>query len=310
MTAVLEAPASRVWRPGYDLAVDPMLSSLRRGSADPCHCRGADGTLWRTSRLRSGPVTFQLWQRSAREVHVRAWGDGAAELIDQLPRMLGADDDPSGLTGGHPMIDDALRRWPGIRIPRTERVMEALIPAVLEQKVTGKEARGEWVQLVRKYGEPAPGPTPRPMWVLPDAATWLAIPSWEWHRVGVDPKRAATIVHALRVVGRLEECARLDAAAAQRRLTAVPGVGVWTAAEVAQRALGDPDAVSVGDYHLAAFVGWSLIGRKVDDDGMLELLEPWRGHRYRVIRLLELSPHAAMPPRRGPRMSIESHRKH
>jgi 3-methyladenine DNA glycosylase/8-oxoguanine DNA glycosylase len=81
---------------------------------------------------------------------------------------------------------------------------------------------------------------------------------------------------------------------------------VWTAAEIRQRALGDPDAVSVGDYHLPGIVGWALTGRKVDDEGMLELLAPYAGHRHRVIRLLELS--GAHPPRRGPRLSVRDYR--
>lgn len=259
--------------------------------------------------MRSGPVSYQLRQPSLREIHCRAWGPGSDEFVAQLPRMLGADDDLTGFDLSHPKLAEALRHCPGLRVPRTERVLEALVPAILEQKVTGKEARNEWSWLVQRYGEVAPGPTPVPMWVPPDAATWLRIPSWEWHRSGTDPARSGTVMRALRVIGRLEQCAQLEHSAAQRRLMAVPGIGIWTAAEVAQRALGDPDAVSVGDYHLSNFVGWSLIGKKVDDAGMLELLEPWRGHRYRVIRLLEVSSAGAMPPRHGPRMTIEDHRR-
>jgi 3-methyladenine DNA glycosylase/8-oxoguanine DNA glycosylase len=315
MTSTLAKPArsagpdaTTVWRPAFPVDAARMLASLGRGRFDPCHLRELDGTLWRATRLQSGPVTFRLRQPSSHEVHVDAWGPAAPEFVGHLPELLGATDVPDGFEPRHPMVADAARRFPGVRIPRTRRVLEALVPAILEQKVTSKEARDEWSRLIRRFGEPAPGPTPRPMLVPPDAATWLRIPSWEWHRTGVDPKRAATIMTALRVIGRLEECVHLSFEAAQARLTAVPGIGRWTAAEVAQRALGDPDSVSVGDYHLATFVGWSLIGKPVDDDGMLELLEPWRGHRYRVVRLLELSPAASLPPRRGPRMSIENHR--
>ncbi|WP_205843977.1 DNA-3-methyladenine glycosylase family protein [Nakamurella deserti] len=298
---------STVWRPEFDVDLHRMLRPLSRGRADPSHHRAPDGTLWRASRMTTGPCTYRLRQVHLREVHADAWGPGAEEFIAQLPRMLGADDDLEGFRPSEPWLVDALRRNPGVRILRTHRVLEALIPAILEQKVTGKEAFGEWSWLVRRYGEPAPGPTPVPMWVPPDAATWSRIPSWEWHRSGTDPARSATIMRALQVIGRLEQCVELDHATAQRRLTAVRGIGVWTAAEIAQRALGDPDAVSVGDYHLAGFVGYSLIGEKVDDDRMLELLAPWAGHRYRVIRLLEVSPVGRRPPRLGPRMSIERH---
>ena len=100
----------------------------------------------------------------------------------------------------------------------------------------------------------------------------------------------------------------MTAADALARLRVVPGIGVWTAAEVAQRALGDADALSVGDYHLSAYVGWSLAGRPLDDAGMVELLEPWRPHRYRVVRLLECS--GVRKPRFGPRMTVQDHRSH
>ena len=144
------------------------------------------------------------------------------------------------------------------------------------------------------------------MRVPPPAEVWRRIPSWDWHRAGVGPQRARTVLAASRLADRLEEAVGLEPAAALARLRAVPGIGEWTAAEIAQRALGDGDALSVGDYHLAGFVGWALIGRPLDDAGMVELLEPWRPHRYRVVRLLEIS--GASKPRFGPRMAIQDHR--
>jgi 3-methyladenine DNA glycosylase/8-oxoguanine DNA glycosylase len=137
------------------------------------------------------------------------------------------------------------------------------------------------------------------MRVPPSAAAWRAVPSWDWHRAGVDGARSRAVVSAAKVARRLEEASALPRAEALARLRTVPGVGVWTAAETAQRALGDADAVSVGDYHLAAFVGWALTGERTDDAGMLALLEPYRGHRYRAVRMLEL--HVPPQPRRGPR---------
>jgi 3-methyladenine DNA glycosylase/8-oxoguanine DNA glycosylase len=88
-------------------------------------------------------------------------------------------------------------------------------------------------------------------------------------------------------------------------MESLPGIGRWSSAEVAQRALGDADAVSVGDYHVAKDIGWAMTGAPVDDDGMLELLEPYRGHRFRVQRLIELS--GIHRPRRGPRMAPRGH---
>ena len=74
-----------------------------------------------------------------------------------------------------------------------------------------------------------------------------------------------------------------------------------------QRACGDPDAVSVGDYHLPKAVGWTLAGeRGTDDVGMLALLAPYEGQRYRVQRLIELG--GSTPPRRGPRNPVRDYR--
>jgi len=91
----------------------------------------------------------------------------------------------------------------------------------------------------------------------------------------------------------------MDPAAATARLRALPGIGAWTAAEVVGVALGDPDAVEVGDYHLPHAVGYLFDGTpRSTDERMLELLEPYHGHRGRVIRLITLAGIAA--PRFGP----------
>ncbi len=301
-------PVETVWRPALPVDVRRTLGSLRRGHADPCHRTAADGATWRTTRTPEGPATYRIVNRALHEIACSAWGPGAEWVVAGLPDLLGGRDDLTGFDDSHPLLGRTHALHPGLRIPRTGRVMEALVPAVLEQKVTGKEAAAAWSWLVRRHGEPAPGPAPDGMAVPPDAATWAMVPSWDWHRAGVDPKRSRTIVLAARVAHRLEEASGMAVAPAAARLSAVAGIGAWTVAEISQRALGDADAVSVGDYHLAAFVGWALLGRPVDDEGMLELLEPWRPHRYRVVRLLELS--GASKPRFGPRLTIQDHRRH
>ncbi len=132
------------------------------------------------------------------------------------------------------------------------------------------------------------------------------MPSWDWHRAGVGPQRSDTVMRAVAVGDSLERTTAVDAAEASRRLRTIPGIGVWTAAETVQRSHGDPDAVSVGDFHVAKRVGWALTGQRVDDDGMLELLEPWRGHRQRVVRLIEAA--GIGYERHGPRMTIVDNR--
>jgi 3-methyladenine DNA glycosylase/8-oxoguanine DNA glycosylase len=218
-----------------------------------------------------------------------------------VPDLLGVLDAPEDFRPAHPRLSELVRRLPGLRIGRTGRVLEALIPAVLEQKVVGREARRAWRRLVSRYGSPAPGPVPDGLRVVPSADAWRAIPSWDWHRAGVEPVRARTIAAAARRAGRLETVTGLPSEEADRLLRSLPGVGAWTAAEVRQRACGDADAVSVGDYHLPTQVGWALAGAPADDAGMLELLAPYARHRYRVTRLIELG--AQGPPRRGPRLS-------
>ena len=131
------------------------------------------------------------------------------------------------------------------------------------------------------------------------------VPSWEWLRMHIDPARSRTVVRAAQVAPSLERTAGLPPDEADRRMRSLPGIGVWTSAEVRFRAHGDADAVSFGDYHIAKNVGWALTGREVDDDGLAELLEPYRGHRYRVQHLLELS--GVARPRRGPRMAPRTH---
>jgi 3-methyladenine DNA glycosylase/8-oxoguanine DNA glycosylase len=235
-----------------------------------------------------------------------AWGPGAEHALESLPSLLGADDDVSGFVPRHPRVREAWRRHSGWRVPRSGQVLEALVPAVLEQKVTGREAWRGWRRLVRRHGSPAPGPVPPGLYVAPSAAGWRRIPSWEWHKAGVDLSRSRTVVTAAGSAGRLEALAELPPEQARARLQSLPGVGVWTSAEVAQRALGDPDAVSVGDYHLSSVVGTALVGERVDDDTMLELLEPYRGHRYRAVRMIELS--GVRVERHGPRLAVRDFR--
>jgi 3-methyladenine DNA glycosylase/8-oxoguanine DNA glycosylase len=120
----------------------------------------------------------------------------------------------------------------------------------------------------------------------------------------VDGRRSGTLLRAAAAAERLEQAAGMAAGPARARLEAVPGVGGWTSAEVAHTALGDPDAVSFGDFHVARDVGFALTGHPTDDAGMADLLAPYLGHRYRVQRLVELA--GIRAPRRGPRRALRA----
>ena len=281
------------------------LAPLRRGPRDPCFRVAGDGTIWRTSMLSSGPVAARLSRTAPHTAHCEAWGEGAEEFVETLPAMLGADDDASDFVPRDPTVAAAYQRVPDLRLGRTERVLEALIPAVIEQRVPGADAFRSWRVLVTKYGTPAPGPAPAGMRVPPSAEVWRYIPSWEFHRANVDPGRAQTVVSCARRATSLEKLASQPPAQAREALQSLPGVGVWTAAETAQRAFGDADAVSLGDYHIPKMIGWTLVGRPVDDATMLELLEPMRPHRHRVVRVLEASG-LAYEPRRGARLPVQN----
>jgi 3-methyladenine DNA glycosylase/8-oxoguanine DNA glycosylase len=306
----------RDWHAPFPLGVRLTLSVHRRGPGDPTLRVDERGAIWRTSLTPDGPGTLRLTVArpttgpgAAPEgtlISASAWGSGASWLLETMPQLLGAEDDPSAFKPDHPRLCELARQLVGLRISRTARALEALVPAVLEQKVVGIEAHRAWRRLLSWHGSRAPGPAPSGMRVIPDAATWQAIPSWDWHRAGVEAIRARTIANAASVADRLEAMCRLPAADADRMLRSLPGIGPWTSAEIRQRACGDADAVSVGDYHIPALVGWTLAGRITDDAGMLELLAPYVGQRYRVTRLIELG--GGGPPRRGPRMSIRDYR--
>jgi 3-methyladenine DNA glycosylase/8-oxoguanine DNA glycosylase len=283
-----------------------VVSILRRGGGDPTFRYDDDGALWRGIRTPTGPATLRLLQSGDLSVHASAWGAGADWALDSVPAMLGAEDDPSGFVAHHAVVAEMHRRHAHWRITRTGLVMEALVPAIIEQKVTGQEAFAGFRMLVHRFGERAPGPgADRRLWVQPSPATLRTIPSWDWLRMHVDPARSRAVVTAARVAAALERTVDLPGEEVDRRLRSLPGVGVWTAAEVRFRAHGDPDAVSFGDYHVAKNVGWAITGEAVDDDGLAELLEPYRPHRYRVQRLVELA--HAHRPRRGPRMAPRRH---
>lgn len=284
------------------------LSPLRRGTADPVHRVTPDGAVWRGVRTTTGPCAYRITvDASGGEISIHAWGSGYAEVLERFPSLIGADDDRTGFEPGVTVLDRLARRFAGWRVCRTRQVWEALFPAVLEQKVTSTEAWRSWRELVRRFGDRAPAPDDGPaLWVPPGPEVVRALPSWEWHRAGVGPDRMRTLVRCARVANRLQESLELTPAEADARLRVVPGVGGWTSAEVRQRAHGDPDAVSVGDYNLPKAVGWVLAGRRFDDEAMLAALERWRGHRYRVTKLIELS--GSRPPRRGPRLPPRDYR--
>ncbi|KAE8765534.1 DNA-3-methyladenine glycosylase family protein [Georgenia thermotolerans] len=301
--------AERTWRPPWPCPLGQVIGVLRHGGGDPTFHRDDDGTLWRGLRTPAGTATLRLEPRPADgAVHAAAWGEGAEWALAAVPAMLGGEDDAAAgfPAHRHPVVAELARRHPHWRMPRTGLVMESLVPAVIEQKVTGREAFAGFRNLVHRFGERAPGPgAARRLWVQPDPDTLARIPSWEWLRLPVDPARSHTVVRAARLAPSLERTLAMTPADADRGLRSLPGIGVWTSAEVRFRAHGDADAVSFGDYHVARDITYALTGEELDDAALAELLEPFRPHRYRVQRLVELA--GLHHPRRGPRMAPRTH---
>lgn len=236
---------------------------------------------------------------AAGEVRQLAVGPGAQWLAERLPALLGEHDDAGGFTPPE-RLREHWRRRPGIRVPASGLVVETLVPVVLGQKVTGAEAMASYRRLMERIAEPI-GVGPFPDLLVPPAAqAWRGVPSWLWHQAGVGPDRSRTIVAAATRADALERLTGQQSSRARAALESLPGVGVWTSAEVAQRVWGDADAISVGDYHVARSVVYALTGdRDGDDKMMLDLLTGCEGHRFRVQRLVEVA--RLGPPRRGPR---------
>lgn len=273
------------------------LAELRHGLGDRTIRLGRHQA-WLCARTSAGAAALHVRLVGPAAVEARTWGDGAEAMLEAVPALLGERDDPERLVARHAVVRELQRRLSGFRMPRTGRLLDALVPAVLEQKVTGTEAHRAYVALVRRYGEPAPGETD--LLLPPSAATLARLPYHAFHPLGVERRRADVIRRAAARAGWLDAAG--DAREAHRRLVSLPGIGAWTAAEVVRVAFGDPDAVSIGDYHLPNTVAWALAGEpRADDARMLELLEPYRGQRARVQRLLELG--GLVAPRYGPRLA-------
>lgn len=293
----------RDWRPPYPLDLVRVLAPLRRGSGDPT-TRVSSNEMWWACTTADGPATLRLTAEDA-DVRAESWGPGAALLLERVPDLLGASDDDSGFVAAHDVVDRGRRASHGVRLCSTGRVWDVLVAAILEQKVTNREAWRSWRELCRRFGTPAPGPV-EDLWTAPDPRRVREIRDWEWHKAGIDGARRRTLIAAASRANSLERAVPLGGERGRDLLCKIPGIGPWTAAEVAQRAWGDPDAVSVGDYHLPTIVGTALLGRPADDAEMLEALAPYAGHRHRAVRYLSAA--GVRRPRHGPRLPARDYR--
>jgi len=291
-----EPSRDEIVRLDFEVDASLTLAELGEGSRDPT-VRFEQGAIWRALRTPAGLATTRI-ARAAHGWRLTAWGPGADRALAAVPRLLGAEDDPGALALPPGRLRELARRFAGLRFGRTDAVWPAVLVAVCGQKVTAAQAHRAYFGILRRWGERAPGP--RHLLVPPRPEVIAALPYDELHPLGLERRRALTLIraaHELSARGPAANSAEADLA----RLGMVPGIGPWTMAEVARRATGDPDAVSVGDFHLPNVVCWALAGEpRGDDVRMLELLEPYRGQRARVVRLLESA--GIRAPRYGPRL--------
>jgi 3-methyladenine DNA glycosylase/8-oxoguanine DNA glycosylase len=265
----------------------------------------APGEAWYATRTPDGPGTIRLVHDQQR-LTATAWGPGAEWLLGGAAQLAGLHDDPTRLVTDHPLLRDLQKRSRGVRLASTGRIWPTLVAAILAQKVTGKESKTQLRRLAWRLGEQAPGPRDD-LWILPDPAEVARTPYYAFHPLGIERKRARIVMEAASRIGRLEQAATMPFPEASQRLQALRGIGPWTAGVVLNEALGDPDAVPVGDYHLPNAVSWALAGEpRADDARMLELLEPYVGQRGRVVRLLKGSGGA---PKWGPRTDVRDIRE-
>lgn len=291
---------SRTFRPVAPVDLERTVGFLAAGPTDPSIVTRT-GEAWIASRTPDGPASLHVV--GGEDLRAEAWGPGAAWALDHAPGTVGALDDPDGFDPPHPVVRDLARRHRGVRVTRSERVVEMLLRVIVAQKVTGKEAKASYAAMTRSLGEAAPGP--EPLVLPPDPERVASLGYATFHPWGVERKRAEIMIRVAARAGRMEEAAGMGPEEARSRITAIPGVGPWTAAKVALAALGDADAVPVGDFHLANTVAWALAGEpRADDERMLELLDGFRPHRGRVVRLLQAA--GVKAPAFGPRNEIRS----
>lgn len=293
--AALDAPVGAV-------PLEPMrtLSWYRHGRGDPTTELSSAG-MWRASWTPDGPATVHLDWSSGAAV-VESWGPGGDHAGRAAVAMLAADRVPPTPADVHPLVTEAARRHRGVRSGASGDLYHALLPTILAQRITSGEAVAQWRRLCVALGEPAP--SPRSDLLLPPHPDRLAgRPAWWFHPLGIEAKRARALAEVARLADRLWSWVALPGDELSHRLALVRGLGPWTIGSVLGPVCGDDDAVAVGDYHLPALVAWNLAGEaRADDDRMLALLEPFRGQRGRVIRLLGLA--GRRPPAFGPRRRI------
>lgn len=282
------------------------VGMLRNGRHDPTTKIDPD-SLWRATLTPHGAGTICITAWSSSTPQITHFGPGGQWLADRALDHLGYSDTPPILVPAHSAVTRAQRRFGSLALPRTHSPYHELLPAILGQRVTAIEAFSQWRQLCVQYGSRAPGPRDD-LYVPPDPEVLSRQPYFVLHKFGIEKRRADALTRTAAFASRLIRDIDLSHTAPDiytHELTRLPGIGVWTAATAGGVAFGDADALLVGDYHVKNTVAFALTGKsRGTDEEMVSLMEPYRGHRARVVRWLELDGWIA--PKFGPRQRISS----
>lgn len=300
------ADATRVVDVGVEVDIVRTLAPVRMSASDPTSRRHGD-TYWKARHTGDGPATVAVRPTGPRQATFWAWGAGAEAALERVDAWLGVDDDLESFDPtAHPVVERLAAQRRGVRMGRFGDVFERLVPVILGQLVIGQEADRSHARLIHRFGEPAPGPEPLRLSPTPERLVELG--SFDFHRLGVERRRAEVVQRAARVASRIDRLVDVPTLDAYGYLRHLRGVGPWTITCLGRVAFGDADAVIVGDYNLPHTVAWALAGkRRSDDEEMLRLLEPFAGHRGRVQGMLKGN---GKPPRHGPKSAFRGLERH
>lgn len=267
------------------------VSWLAQGHGDPT-MRTRTGEIWRATATSTGPATVHLVATSE-GVDAELWGEGAESAATGLAALVGLTDDVGGFDpGGHARLSETVAREPGLRLPATGNLVEALVVALSGQGVSPFEGYRTYRQLVQARGEKAPGPGD--LMVQPTPSRLADIANYDLHVFGFEQARA----HTLRRIGAqahwLADLGEQGVERARAHLSEIEGLDTGTVEHALLLAFADPDAVPSGRAHLAHIVGSVLADEPhADDARMFELIDRWPGQRGRVVRLAEVAHLAA-----------------
>lgn len=286
------------------------LGMYRNGFGDPT-TRLSDGTFLRATYTPDGPATLHLtWTNDPAlvdesDIRAEAWGPGAEWVLARVESLTGHTDRPVMFPDAHPAVERSLRLSRLARIGASADAYHQLLPTIIAQRITAGEALRQWERLCRALGEPAPGPLDLIDGLLlpPSPASLHRRPAWWFHPLGIETKRARPLTEVARHADKLWGWTEAGSGVLGEKLALIPGIGPWTIGSVLGPVCGDPDAVPVGDFHFPNVIAWALADEpRADDDRMLELLEPYRGQRGRVLWSVVTT--AGKAPSYGPRKRI------